>query len=472
MFCLPYFKTDTQEINTAYRMAVANVTGNIALFQDGILQEEKPCILAGLGYDTPWTRDAAINVWNGMGLLAPEISKNTLFSVLNKKETGYYIDGQYWDKIIWTIGAWSYYLYTGDFEFLKVAYQAVTNTLQQLEQDEFDPQYHLFRGPACYGDGVAAYPDLYAKVNSASILAFPVAQKEHCHDKGVGLPMHALSTNCLYYAAYCLADQMAEKLQLPAIYQEKANAMKEAIQTHFWQKDKGSFSYLVDPFGGSDAQEGLGIAFALLLGVAEKDQAQQVLKNAISTPHGLACVFPSFARYNTEDGMGFGRHSGTVWPHVQGFWADACARFGRGDLFDEELNHQTQNALNNNEFSEIYHPLTGKTYGGLQEEIDIGIRSWLSQPHQTWSATAFLRNILFNVMGLTFSPDGITLSPVGTKLMNNRTLSNLHYRNATLTIHLQGQGNTIKECLINGTPSVPFIPVDMIGEVCVEITLQ
>ena len=39
-----------------------------------------PVILAGLHYDTPWTRDAAINAWNGGSLILPEVSRNTLLS--------------------------------------------------------------------------------------------------------------------------------------------------------------------------------------------------------------------------------------------------------------------------------------------------------------------------------------------------------------------------------------------------------
>ena len=75
-------------------------------------------ILAGLDYDTPWTRDAAINVWNGAGLLLPDVARATLLSVLERAGETVRIGGQYWDAIIWTIGAWHHYLYTGDRELL------------------------------------------------------------------------------------------------------------------------------------------------------------------------------------------------------------------------------------------------------------------------------------------------------------------------------------------------------------------
>lgn len=110
----PYFISDNKDINTAYRLAIATLSSNILPFKDGILEKEEPVIIAGLGYETPWTRDAAINTWNAGGMICPEVSLNTLKSVLTTCENGYRIDGEYWDAIIWTTGAWNQYLYTGD----------------------------------------------------------------------------------------------------------------------------------------------------------------------------------------------------------------------------------------------------------------------------------------------------------------------------------------------------------------------
>src|ERR1051325_330406 len=111
MLPFPELKTSSQSINRAYRIAVGDVLGNICLFQDGLLDQPKPTLLAGLDYDTPWTRDTAINVWNGISLFWPDVAKNTLLSVLERKQNEVYIGGQYWDAIIWAIGAWTYYLH-------------------------------------------------------------------------------------------------------------------------------------------------------------------------------------------------------------------------------------------------------------------------------------------------------------------------------------------------------------------------
>ena len=140
----PFLITDNKDVNTAYRLATATLCANILLFKDGILQSEEPVIIAGLGYNTPWTRDAAINTWNAGGLICPEISLNTLKSVLTPYKDGYRIGGEYWDAVIWVIGAWYQYLYTGDREFLSLAYSVTVNSLEYFENTEFDETLNLF----------------------------------------------------------------------------------------------------------------------------------------------------------------------------------------------------------------------------------------------------------------------------------------------------------------------------------------
>lgn len=77
--------TDNRKVNTAYYTAVSDIISNIRLFSSGLLTTEKPVINAGIGYVSPWTRDAAINAMNAGSILFPEIAENTLMSVLEKK---------------------------------------------------------------------------------------------------------------------------------------------------------------------------------------------------------------------------------------------------------------------------------------------------------------------------------------------------------------------------------------------------
>lgn len=72
---IPYMETDNKLLNDAYRIAAGDIVGNIVYYQNGLLTEEKPCMIAGLDYNTPWTRDTAINIWNALSILSPEVSK-------------------------------------------------------------------------------------------------------------------------------------------------------------------------------------------------------------------------------------------------------------------------------------------------------------------------------------------------------------------------------------------------------------
>ena len=397
--------------------------------------------------------------------------------MLTAYKDGYRIGGEYWDAIIWVIGAWYQYLYTGDKEFLKLAYNATVNSLEYFENTEFDAELNLFRGPACYGDGISAYPDIYAKDVGSGIATFAVVHKDMCCDTGVGIPMHTLSTNCLYHYAYVIADKMAVSLGLNAAYTEKADNIKKAINKYFWSEEKQNYTYIYDHFGSCDHQEGMGVSFAILFDIADSDKKEKIFKNQHITPHGITCVWPTFDRYKISENS-YGRHSGTVWPHIQGFWCSAAALCDKAHIFDTEFNSQTANAVKYMQFAEIYHPDTSEIYGGVQEygsaakESQRGITEWEAVPFQTWSATAYLRDVYMDLIGMRFCEDGIKFCPVGSSLVNEISLQNIVYRNAVLNITIIGNGSSIKSFKLNGKRTNNFISADICGINEIEIILN
>ncbi len=165
---IPALTIDHRAAHDAFRIAIGDLLGNVQLYQDGLLDQPVPVILAGLEYDTPWTRDAAINAW--------------------------------------------------------------------FEQTEFSAADDLFRG-AGWSDGVAAYPDAYADAGGSSgILDWPRHNPDQASRPGYGIPMMALSTNCLYYNAYVTAEQMARELQIPVDphWASMAARLYKAINLRLW----------------------------------------------------------------------------------------------------------------------------------------------------------------------------------------------------------------------------------------------
>lgn len=475
----PRFDCENRKLKAAFRIALGDLYGNIVPFEDGLLQEPLPCILAGLDYVTPWTRDAAINSWNAGSLLCPDIARNTLLSVLlEDPERGLRIGGEYWDAILWSVGAQDLFLATGDKAFLALAREAVRNSLLYFEEREFDPERGLFRGAACYGDGVSAYPDLYANHGLSGIAEWVVANPSLAAPKGFGLPIFALSTNLLYFKAYGVVREMEAGLGLEPDprWEERESALRAAIDRHFFDPTRGTYRYLAGAVGPSEAQEGLGISFALLFGHAEGERAKSVLDRAFVSKHGIPCVHPVFPRYEgrwnpereggaalpgaagSEGGprrKSYGRHSGTVWPHVQGFFAEAALRAGRLDLFRSEMENLGTLAHRDSQFTEIYHPDTGEIYGGWQEQNGKGIGLWASARRQTWSATAFLRMVLRGLFGLSprLLKEGhpaLVLAPSLPEGFGPIHLAGLHFGEARVEVRVEGEGRKVLECRCNG----------------------
>lgn len=478
-----YFQTDNEKMNQVFRIALGDLYGNIRLFRDGLLEEEKPVILAGMEYDTPWTRDAAINVWNGAGLLFPEAAKNTLLSVLVPEPEGIRIGGQYWDAIIWVAGAWQYYLFTGDKDFLSLAYKAVKRSLSWFEEREYQEKLQLFSGAACYGDGISAYGDEFSETNQgdSGITHWWECNKDRLETKnrnrgGIGLPMYTLSVNCLYYQAYVTAGKMAEELgeARDCHWMEMEGQLKKSIDQNFWNEENGSYLYYLSPLRDDwacSAQEALGLAFVILFDIADERKKKRILKTCEITPNGIACVWPSFSRYDTIDGTGFGRHSGTVWPHAQGFWADAAKYAGSSSACWREIAALTANAWRDQQFGEIYHPVTGELYGGLQEQGGT-ISLWHSCNRQTWSATAYLRMVFMDICGMRFTAGGIEFSPDLGEELKSVKLKGLSYRDCMISLEINGKGTNIREFSINGrTRKQPFLSAKERGDINIKIQL-
>jgi hypothetical protein len=478
-FPLVQFHTSDPTLDNAFRIALGDIVSNIAPRRsapqpDGLLAGDALVLNAGLDYPTPWVRDAAINIWNGFGLLAPEAARDTLLSLVSQVDHRLQVGAagqydQYWDIIIWGVGAWWVYLYSGEREFLALALEATVNTLAVFERDEFDPQMGLFRGAAVYADGIAAYPNVYADDSTQSgILDWVKRHPVERAKTGAGLPMFALSTNCLYVSIYEILTEMAQELDQPPDphWAMRASNLRQAIQQHFWDAPRGSFRYLVDPFGGCDHQEGLGISFALLFNIATPEQRARIFQQATVTPAGMPCLWPTFPRYEKPGSSDVGRHSGTVWPPIQAFWAQAAARESYADLFAHELTCLAAHAVRDGQFAEIYHPESGQIYGGIQEGGGgLDGMEWKSCLRQTWSATGFLRMVWMGLCGMDFSPAGIDFRPLGIPGMTPLVLEGLLYRKMILNLEITSSGEHIVEFRLNGkVQERPFLAAQGEGE--------
>ncbi len=408
------------DINTVpYDAKTYNRTG---LLKGGLF------LRAGGGYSQPWTRDASINSWNAASLLEPSVARDTLLSVTVPGKDGPIVqpDNQWWDKVIWVVGAWNHYLLTGDREFLTTAYGVSSRLLQDMKATRFNREFGLYEGPSFFNDGIAGYPAPPAQENdggSSFVLDHKGSEKLMC-----------LSTNCLYVGAYRAAAAMARELHARDTWSREADRVRDAINRRFWMPDRGLYGYLIQDGKLDPSEEGAGLAFSILFDVASPSRARSILAKAHVEPYGITDVYPHFPRFNDAHP---GRHNAVVWPMVQGMWARAAAH--NRDCSSLELQLSTLGGLaKNGHFFEIYNAKTGVPDGGWQN----GHR-WGSEPDQTWSASAYLSMVLNGVFGMRFGTDGLRFEPLVPKDWDGANLLGVPYRNASLDVQLFGFGSFV-----------------------------
>ncbi|MFE7174225.1 glycosyl hydrolase family 65 protein [Streptomyces sp. NPDC057616] len=426
-------------------------------------------VRAGGGYPAPqrWTRDAAVNAWSAASLLAPDVGRNTLWSVVDRGPHGPVVqqDDQWWDQVVWILAARHHYRVTGDRDFLAEAARAATNTLAARRDSDFDSARGLFRGPSFMNDGISGYPDppAAADVHSSFVLDHPGTERLIC-----------LSTNCLYFGAHSALADMAGRLGEPErarSLRAEAARLREAVHRWLWREEAGTYAYLLHDDDTVDtSQEGAGLALALLCGVADRRRARRVLDTTHWQPHGIVNVWPHFPRF---DDRRPGRHNVMVWPMVHGLYGNAAAEAGRTDLFARSVEQLAGLVAGSGDgFYELYDSISGAADGGWQEGGSGRAEHFDSEPDQTWSVTAYLRLLHEGLFGLAFAEDAVRLRPCLPPHWGPVSLRGLRYREMTLDIALSGGGSRVRSCAIDGRPAKPLLPADGTGHHTLDLVLE
>jgi hypothetical protein len=410
--------------------------------------------LAGQNWAQVWTRDTSYSTELACALLHPDVSRTTL---LGLTQSGGDV-GECWaqdrcghfggwpnltDAIVGAPGLWSLYEVTGEKELLRPLYDRTRRSLQRAERDAFDSKLGLFSGCASFMESNSGYPKKYA--NKGALLA------KTC----------ALSTCLLYYQGYVVACKSGEILgEDVSALRQKAAQLKDAINAHFWQPDKGYYGYFIDENGVLDTRmEGLGEAFAILTGIADAERANQILRSTPTTPWGFPCLWPQFDEwkpYSRDRSLYY--HDGMIWPFVQGYWAWAATATKDVQTFGRELDALVKLSEKNDTFMELYRPEDGAPDGS---------------PRQLWSASGYLSMIYHGLFGMNFQPDGIQFAPVVPEQFSQLSLTDVQYRNCHLKISVKGHGTEISEFKLDGqTQPKPFFAGSGSGDHQIEITLK
>ncbi len=288
---IPSLRTDNATINEAFRIVIGDLLGNVQPFQDGLLERParhprgpalRHALDQGCRHQCLERRFAdlarGVPQHAALGADAGGRRGSDWWPVLGRHRLD---DGSLEPLLVYRGPPVPGHRLGSDEEFAGILSRLNSTVPRTYSADQAGATVW-----PVYPDGVCR------RGRVRSILDWPKHNPDKVSKPGYGIPMQALSTNCLYYNAYLTADKMASELQVPADPQwaTKAARLKEAINARLWLPDKGYYRFLVGPLGNCDHQEGLGAAYALLFGVADSGQAESLFATARGAGGLSLCV--------------------------------------------------------------------------------------------------------------------------------------------------------------------------------------
>ncbi|GGM19212.1 amylo-alpha-1,6-glucosidase [Pseudomonas asuensis] len=132
------------------------------------------------------------------------------------------------------------------------------------------------------------------------------------------------------YRAYLSMAELAETRedrQAAQHWQQRAEALQEAVERCFWLEDKHFYALALDGNGKPCAVNASNVGHLLFTGLPApkrgKLAAQQLLERSFDSGWGIRTVVAGSARFNP---MSY--HNGSIWPHDVALCAAGIARYG------------------------------------------------------------------------------------------------------------------------------------------------
>jgi hypothetical protein len=423
-----------QSINTAdfpqytSEYPLADALYNLALEEARRAVEPDSTFRTGQEWAGVWTRDISYSIILAQAALQPKSAMKSLLRKVSAdgriiQDTG--TGGAYpvsTDRIVWATAAWEIYKVTGDEAWLRKVYPIVKQSVENDQQNVYDPTTGLVRGESSFLDWREQTYPLW--MQPADIFL-----------------SETLGTNLIHYQANVVLAEMARQLREPAVvsrHEQVAQGLKAAINSQLWQADKGYYGqYLYGRTAliRSPKAEALGEALSVLFGVAEGERAQQVVAKTPTTAYGISCIYPQIPGIPPY-------HNNAVWPFVQSFWALAAAKVGNEASVLESM-------------AAIYRPaalfLTNKENFVADNGDFAGTR--INSSNMLWSLSGSLGLVYKVLFGMEWQADRLTFRPfVPQALAGRRQLTNFRYRGAVLNISLEGFGNQLTSITLDGQP--------------------
>ena len=374
------------------------------------------------------------SIFLSLAALKPQQSMATLRAMVDGDSIIMQREGQ-WpvvsDHIGWATAAWEVYKVTGDSLWLSYSRRVIEKTLAINSQVLFDQSTGLVHG-AGYTTSKPlgerrmtwmGYNDLFACM--------------------------ALGNNILTGFSYAILADMCEELEIENDYQTEARHIKDAINQHLWNEDKGfysSFLYGIAYPRKSPLTDNTSQAMCVLWGIADDDRAESLIAHTPVSDLGVNVTYPASIPVEPY-------FTNSSWATTQALWNLAAVMVGN------------ENALRRG-LGALYRAQA------LYQSHDIHIKDIDTDHLGTGASNAAM--VLKVLAGMHFTPDGIEFAPmVPAGMDGKKTLRGLNYRKAVLDVTIQGFGNEIVSITDNGTPlESAFLPYFIEGRHHIVITLK
>ena len=401
--------------------------------------------MAGAKWEGVWTRDISYSIVLALAAIEPGIAKTSLLRKVARdriiQDTG---TGGSWpvstDRMTWALAAWEIYAVTGDRAWLTQAFTIIRNSAADDEQVIFSKRTGLVYGESSFLDWrEQTYPTW---MNPVDIYG-----------------SHALGTNAVHYRTYRILAQMAKLLGQPADrFEATADKIRDEVNQRLWLEQNGYYGeylYGRNFLSVSPRSEALGEALAILFDLAPDKRQDRMLQMVPVMDYGIACVYPQSAGIPPY-------HNNAVWPFVQAFWNLAAAK--RHDI-----------AALVPGMASIYRAAALFLTNGENFVADVGTAkgTQINSERQLWSVAANLAMTYRVLFGMSFEANGLRLNPVIPKELGGAaTLDHFKYRDAVLTIRVNGFGSVVASAMIDGQPVNPaLVPPTIQGRHTIQIVM-